>query len=164
MNTEGTGTFLYFAYGSNMYEQRLRARAPSAHYYDIARLPAHYLAFRKEGADGSGKCDLAPFDPETVWGVVYCVDEAEREDLDAAEGEGYCAITATVASGEGFLDVHTYQARPGWYTDALPFSWYRELVAAGARQHGLPELYVAAIEEMDAVEDPDADRAARNRP
>lgn len=157
-------TLLYFAYGSNMYEPRLRARVPSAHYYDIARLPGYCLAFAKQGADGSAKCDLDPFEPETVWGVVYCLDEDERPLLDAAEGEGYRIESVTVASAEGFLDAFTYRALSEWRCDGLPYTWYRDLVAAGARQHAIPEPYVAAIAAMDARDDPDPERAAANRP
>ena len=158
------GTLLYFAYGSNMYEPRMTSRVPSAHYYDIARLPGYCLAFRKQGADGSTKCDLDPFEPETVWGVVYCLDAGERPLLDSAEGEGYEPIEVTVAGAEGFLDVFTYRALPDWRRDGLPYDWYRDLVAAGARQHGLPEVYAAAVAAMDAREDPDTERATTNRP
>lgn len=157
-------TLLYFAYGSNMHEARMRARVPSAHYYDIARLPGYCLAFRKQGADGSAKCDLDPFDPETVWGVVYCLDADERPLLDAAEGEGYERMEVTVAAAEGFLEAFTYRAQRDWHCDGLPYSWYRDLLVAGGREHGLPEVYTAALAAMDAQDDPDAERAAANRP
>lgn len=161
---EESDTLLYFAYGSNMYTPRLLERVPSARFVDIARLPGHCLAFRKHGRDGSAKLDLEPFEPETVWGVVYRVDAADLDALDAAEGEGYRRENVTVATSDAFLEAITYRAKPDWLTGAAPFDWYRDLVAAGARQHELPSIYVAAIEDMPAEPDPDTDRAERNRP
>jgi cation transport regulator ChaC len=154
-------TLLYFAYGSNMYGPRMKSRVPSARFYDIGRLPGYCLAFCKQGRDGSAKADLDPFEPETVWGVIYCIDADERHLLDAAEGEGYKAIEVTVAAREDFVDVLTYRAKSDWIIDGLPYSWYRDMVVAGAKEHELPEVYVAAIAEMDATEDPDPERAAQ---
>ena len=161
---EARDTLLYFAYGSNMYSPRLRARVPSASFVDVARLTGHYLSFRKRGRDGSAKCDLEPLDTETVWGVVYRIDAAELGALDAAEGEGYRREPVTVATATRRLDAFTYRARPDWYTGSLPYDWYRDLVAAGAREHGLPELYTAAVAGWPVESDPDPERAARNRP
>ena len=156
-----SGVQLYFAYGSNMYEPRLQSRVPSARYYDVARLPGYCLVFAKRGADGSAKCDLEPFEPETAWGVVYCIDAGERPLLDEAEGEGYQPMEVRVATGEQFLDAFTYRARPAWRSEALlPYAWYRDTVAAGAREHGLPEVYIAAIEAMDSQPDPDEQQAS----
>lgn len=159
-----TATGLYFAYGSNMYSPRLSSRVPSARFLDIARLPGYCLAFRKRGRDGSGKCDLEPFDMETVWGVLYRIDMDELGALDEAEGEGYRRESVVVTTSEAFVDALTYRARPDWLTDELPFDWYRDLVVAGAREHGLPEIYTAAIAAMDARADTDGERAAANRP
>lgn len=156
----------YFAYGSNLYEPRMRARVPSTAMFETARLPGYELAFRKRGADGSMKCDLDPAAPETVWGVLYRIDPDELALLDAVEGEGYERIEVTVApsGGEAMVDAITYRARPEWIDDGRPFDWYRDLVVEGARRHGLPEPYVAAIEALDADPDPDPGRARENRP
>lgn len=156
----------YFAYGSNLYERRMRARVPSASVVDAARLPGYELAFRKCGADGSMKCDLDPASPETVWGVVYHIDADELALLDAAEGEGYERIEVTVMpiGGQPMIDAVTYRARREWIDEGRPFDWYRDLVVAGARQHGLPEPYAAAVESLDADPDPDPERARENAP
>ena len=159
-----TDTGLYFAYGSNMYSPRLQSRVSSARFVDIARLPGYCLAFRKRGHDGSGKCDLEPFEMETVWGVLFRVDTAELDALDAAEGEGYRRKPVVVTTSEDFVDAFTYRARADWLTHELPFDWYRDLVVAGAQEHGLPEVYTAAIAAMDACADEDGERAAANRP
>src|SRR5438552_200988 len=55
-----TGRVLYFAYGSNMAIERLKARVPSAELVCIADLAGHQLKFHKRSKrDQSGKCDAA---------------------------------------------------------------------------------------------------------
>jgi gamma-glutamylcyclotransferase len=44
-----------------------------------------------------------------------------------------------------------------------PYSWYKRFVVEGARQHNLPADYIARIEAIRAIEDPDARRDTRNR-
>ena len=156
----------YFAYGSNMLTRRMRARVPSARVVAVARLPEYRIDFRKQGADGSMKCDLVPDEIETAWGVVYQIDPGERGALDAAEGEGYRPVEeiAMRADGAAPLTVFTYRARDEWIGWGKPFDWYRDLVVAGAREHDLPAPYAEALAEMEADLDPDPERAAENRP
>lgn len=156
-------TRLYFAYGSNMYSTRMRQRVPSAEIVDTARLPGYMIVFRKHGRDGSAKCDLEPLEPATAWGVVYQLPVDELPALDAAEGEGYRREPVVVAARDGLLHAFTYRARPDWTTDAPPFDWYLELVLAGAREHGLPAVYLAGLAETETRPDPDLERAGRNR-
>src|SRR5438128_1900656 len=61
---------LYFAYGSNMLTQRLKARVPSASPKTVAVLFDHGLRFHKRSQDGSGKCDIVKCPGEVVHGVV----------------------------------------------------------------------------------------------
>ncbi|UCE88675.1 MAG: gamma-glutamylcyclotransferase, partial [Pseudomonadota bacterium] len=59
---------------------------------------------------------------------------------------------------------YTYQARPSHIDGSLmPYGWYRDLVASGARYHGLPDTYVSAIREQPAVSDPDGAREGLHR-
>ena len=144
----------------------MRACVPSTTVFGPARLPGYEFAFRKRGADGSMKCDLDPASPETLWGVLYQLDAQDLPLLDAAEGEGYerIEVSVTRSGGEHTVEAFTYRARPDWIGDGRPFDWYRDLIVAGARQHGLPEPYAAAIESIDADPDPDEQRASANRP
>ena len=54
------GTFLYFAYGSNMFVRRLVARTPSAVRIATAFVEGRRLVFDKVSTDGSGKMRLRP--------------------------------------------------------------------------------------------------------
>jgi len=156
--------FLNFAYGSNMSLARLRARTPSAKPLGVAELAGHALRWHKRSVDGSGKCDVVE-EEASVWGVLYSIDAAEKPRLDAAEGlhMGYaeCYVDVVVAE-RGPVTAQVYHA-----TDVVrtlrPYHWYKAYVLAGAREHGLPAEYVAALEAVESISDPDTDRAARHR-
>ncbi len=158
-------TFLYFAYGSNLSLPRLRARTPSARVLQVAALPGHALRFHKASRDGSAKCDAfhtgRPGD--RVLGVVFTIARAEKPLLDRHEGlgNGYEEKWAELhVAGGGRLRAVLY-----WAThidpSLRPYHWYKAHVLHGARQHGLPPRYVAAIERVPAVPDPDPARHAR---
>jgi len=45
-----------------------------------------------------------------------------------------------------------------------PYGWYRDLVIEGAREHELPQDYIAGrIDAVEAIEDPDLARDAKER-
>lgn len=160
MNAE---SFISFAYGSNMPIARLRERCPSARALGIAELRCYDLRWHKRSKDGSGKCDIVAVDrPDaTVFGVLYEINFAEKPALDRAEGlnRGYEEVEVAVLCAERRVTAKAYRA-----TDInpslRPYTWYRDLVIAGAKEHGLPAAYVAQLESAPA--DEDADRARQN--
>jgi hypothetical protein len=159
-----SATFLNFAYGSNMATARLRARTPSARPLGVAKLEGHLLRWHKRGMDGSGKCDVVAAD-SIVWGVLYEIFAAEKPLLDAAEGlhRGYAEReTVVLAGGREARRVHLYHATD---VDASlqPYHWYKRLVLAGAREHGLPERYVRTLDAVESQPDPDVRRATLHR-
>ena len=161
-------TLYYFAYGSNLHPERLRERVPSSRALAVAELDGHLLRFHKRGRDGSGKCSILPSDRprDRVFGVVYRMAAAERANLDRAEGlgAGYLRVELTVRVEGAAQPVFSYRAQDGHIDDALaPFTWYHRLVLAGARHHGLPADYIAAIEAIAALPDPDTERHARHQ-
>lgn len=155
----------YFAYGSNMSSRRLRQRLGYARPVTVARLRAHRLCWHKQGRDGSGKCDAAPTgDPDhAVLGVLYDVAAEQRPLLDRIEGvgAGYTAIEVRLLLESGAsAQAFTYQATL-IDADALPFDWYKAHVLRGAREHSLPEEYIARLEAVPSLADPDRERHRR---
>lgn len=158
-------TFLYFAYGSNMLTPRLRERTPSARVVGIATLAGHELRWHKVSKDGSAKCDIvrsaAP--QSCVHGVVFEIAAADKAALDLAEGigRGYRDCELEVHTARGKMVAWTYRATN---IDPLakPYTWYKALVVAGAKEHGLPPAHVAALEAVVTKEDPKPERAAQN--
>ena len=160
---------LYFAYGSNMATARLGARVPSCRPIGVASLPDHELRFHKRSKDGSAKCDAFRIQGGAgVFGVVFSFEVGDRATLDRFEGlgAGYDDVIVTVHDADGgSWQVLTYVASPNHIDERLkPYSWYRDLVFAGASEHGLPQRYVAAeIGTIEAIEDPDRVRDAKER-
>jgi hypothetical protein len=160
---------VYFAYGSNMSTARLRQRMPSCRPLGIATLPGHSLRFHKRSTDKSGKCNaFAGGNDSSVIGVLFSFDPAERANLDKAEGvgSGYEHAMVTVINEKGRRrKVLTYRATPDYIDDSLrPYSWYKDFVLAGGREHGLPPDYVAEyIQSVEAIKDPNKARDKKQR-
>ena len=162
----------YFAYGSNMLGRRLTdpARAPSAVARGVATIAGFAVRFHKVSTDGSGKCTLVASDDESAvaYGVLYELADADADRLDRVEGVhtgGYSRRSVRVRLLDGgTTDAVTYVAGERHIDTArVPFDWYRDLVVAGAVEHGLPHSYIDELAQVPAVSDPDAVRAARAR-
>lgn len=156
---------LYFAYGSNMAAARLQRRIPSAQRISVARLTGYHLRFHVASSiDGSAKCDAfrTKRPEDTVLGVLFRIDPADKPVLDGYEsaGELYRDTFISVAMGDG--QEHEALIYLGTCIDPTlqPYSWYREHVVRGARENCLPADYVESILSVDALEDPDQQRAA----
>lgn len=160
---------LYFAYGSNMCTSRLRLRVPSATPRLWARLAGHAFRFHKRGRDGSAKADAYKTDNpgDRVWGVVFEIADAEKPNLDRAEGlnQGYNERTVGVVDEAAAThQALIYVADPPAVDASLrPYSWYKRFVVEGARHHGLPADYVRFLEELPDIEDADRNRDAAKR-
>ncbi len=160
-----TDRITIFAYGSNMRTSRLKARTPSATPLGIGQLRGHVLRWHKSGTDGSGKCDVehTGHDGHVVWGVLYTLDAAEKPVLDEMEGLGigYSEKNARIHIGDETVEAWFYVATaidPG----LAPFDWYKAFVVEGAREHGLPQDYIAALDAIVSKNDKDEARAAHN--
>jgi len=158
----------YFAYGSNMCTNRLRDRVPSCRFHAVATLQGHTLKFHKCSTDGSGKCNALRTGSQLdyVIGVVFEVDSAEKPRLDLAEGlhHGYEDTCVSVASSQGPIEAWMYVADQTAIDDRLaPYTWYKDFVLGGAREHGLPDAYIAGVEAVEAWQDRDQTREQENR-
>lgn len=156
---------LYFAYGSNMSAPRLGERVGITSVVGVATLANHVLQFYKQSDDGSAKCNIAYVTERdlSVLGVVFDLPESEKPALDRFEGvgQGYevRTMTVTLVGGQG-IKVFTY-----WATKIdprlKPYHWYKHHVLHGARTAGLSNHYIARIEAVESIEDPNADRHRR---
>ena len=88
----------------------------------------------------------------------------DKLNHDKAEGlgQGYGERLVKISTQAGQLRAMIYYATsisPG----LRPYDWYRDLVVAGAREHGLPEEYVRVVASVPTMTDYDLDRAKRAR-
>lgn len=156
----------YLAYGSNLHPLRLRERVPSARLLGTVVLSGYRLRFCKRSVDGSTKCTVERRGPgQQVHGAVFCISANERAPLDRAEGlgAGYEERREWVELGGERVEVFFYVAMTAYVDDSLhPYHWYKQLVLAGARYHGFPADYIAALDRQPSVDDPDPARRAGN--
>ncbi len=157
----------YFAYGSNMLTARLRERVPSATAIGIGQLVGHALRWdKRSGRDGSGKCDAEATgrQDDVVWGVVFELDPEDKSALDKAEGlgGGYMEKTVQILTEAGPVTAVAYYATDK-DSSLRPYNWYKALVIAGAREHGLPASYRSRLELVATVSDADSARASTHR-
>ena len=163
----------YFAYGSNMLTRRLTdpSRAPSAFACGVVAAQGFVVRFHKMGADGSGKCTLvATGDTGTVaYGVLYELADSDGAKLDRVEGVhtgSYvrCSVQLRHLDDGGTTNAVTYVAGDRHVDSArVPFDWYRDLVVAGAIEHGLPALYIEGLARIPTIPDSDRARSAQAR-
>lgn len=156
-------SFPYFAYGSNMLSTRLRERCPSAEALRPVVLKGWKLEWHKPSKDGSSKCTIVQStDPNAeVFGILYLIDPSDIDNLRRAEGVGGGYEEIQVEISNEPLQVNTYRATKADQS-RKPYTWYRALVVAGAREHGLSDAYVAELEAISAIEDPDRNRHEEN--
>jgi gamma-glutamylcyclotransferase (GGCT)/AIG2-like uncharacterized protein YtfP len=141
---------VYFAYGANLDVRRFRRRCPGGTVLGRARLPDYQLGFtRYSRAEKGGVADIVPEPGAEVWGVLYEIDEACFRTLDEYEGapRAYRREPVSVIDEAGAPhDAVAYIANK---TGAFaPSRQYLALIARGARDHGLPDDYVRAIEQV----------------
>lgn len=156
---------LYFAYGSNMAEARLKRRIPSAFKIGVANLPGHQLTFHNASTkDGSAKCDAfrTGGSEDLVVGVLFRMAPTEKAILDRYEGLGVeyrDAFVPVSLDGGGVEEALIYYAT-NIDPSLLPYHWYKEHVVRGAVENVLPEDYILRIESVVSVDDPDPQRHA----
>ncbi|CAL8287477.1 unnamed protein product [Merluccius merluccius] len=144
-----SGSFLYFAYGSNMLQERLRLRNPSAAFYSVGYLQNYTLQFgywskNFSAANGwhGGVATIEERQGDDVWGVVWRMGGEHLPTLDQYEGVqagAYRPLEVNVTTAEGHTLCRSYQMN-----DFNPY-----LTSPPYKQHGLPLDYV---EKLEAVE------------
>jgi len=154
------GLIYYAAYGSNLHPVRLAARVPSAELIGTCFLPGWSLRFNKiSNIDGSAKCSIER-GGEGTWHAIYRMAAEEKSLLDACEGlgNGYDELALDIPE---FGHCFTYIASMSHTRHGLePFDWYKAMVLRGCETNRFPANYVANVQAVNAVPDPDL---ARNR-
>ena len=155
---------LYAAYGSNLHPLRLSLRLPKSRFEGTAAIAGRRLCFNKisnDKTDKSAKCNIVGGDA-SIHVTVYDLDEQDRAELDQIEGVGSGYSVETIEVPE-FGECFTYVATASFIDDELrPYSWYQELVLAGCEALRFPIDYIAMIQEIAAIDDPDQARHVAN--
>ncbi len=83
----------------------------------------------------------------SVWGAVFRIDEAEIAALDRFE-PGYSRIPVSVnLRAGGACEAQTYLCEQR-ETGLRAAPWYKALMLAGAREHALPDAWIAFLASL----------------
>nr|XP_061808400.1 gamma-glutamylcyclotransferase-like [Nerophis lumbriciformis] len=151
--TENTGSFVYFAFGSNMLRERIRLDNPSATFLDTGRLKDYRLDFGlwDQNAESKswhgGAATIRESLGSEVWGVIWTMNRDHVDSLDHQEGVHrgfYSPLEVRVESrGHGEMTCRTYQMNNFHARPTSP--QYKHVICQGAQQNGLPEHYVDGL-------------------
>lgn len=150
----------YFGYGSNMDARTfVGRRGMRPREVLTGRLDDWSLAFDLPvGLGERGVANLRPLRGAHVWGVLYRISAEEAARLDRSEGVHRGAYTRAevVVRTPDQTAAFTYRSRRS-DPRRKPSRRYMGLLLAGARDHGLPEAYVASLRALElAVDERDA--------
>ena len=148
--------FLYFAYGSNMFEERLKKRTPSSKFVGTGVLNNYCLTFHKRGDDGSGKCTIEYSQLDEVYGVLFKINKDEECKLDKCEGfpKGhYAKLFVQIEMCDSKCGkkklAQTYMAAPNYICRTVkPNKDYKQHVLDGAIEHNLPQRYIERLKSV----------------
>src|SRR6266849_3207858 len=135
---------LHFAYGSNMSRALMCRRCPGARAIGPARLDGWRFVVTRDGY-----ASVAPAAGGTVHGVAWRLSPRDFAALNAYESLDsglYLRRVLPVAIGARRKPALVYVA-PG-RGEGRPRPGYQELVVAAAREWGLPDAYVRALERL----------------
>ena len=146
-------TFLYFAYGSNLWPPQMCGRCSSARAIGRGVIDGWRIVYDKPGADGTAKANLREATDSEVRGVVYELEASDRQALDLAE-PGYTPFELDVRLDDGrIVEALTYRYESGG-TKAPPADWYVSLVTSGAAHHRLNPAYISSKLQIGAASEP----------
>ncbi len=140
----------YFAYGSNMSQERLENRIDiiekSPDYFILEK---YVLKFNKIGKDGSGKCNICYTgnSDDKVYGVLYEISCSNIEKLDNYENvpDHYKRECIEIKNEHGTThDAVTYVAKENHISkeELNPSLQYKKYVLDGATESELPPKYI----------------------
>lgn len=148
----GTGDAWYFAYGSNMSVVQKQQRTGSIRQALQARLMHYRLAFNKQGNDGFVRANIVNSPGSEVCGVAYLCNPEAMNSLDRCEGligGHYFRSRVTLETASGALQAEVYIAGNAFVVEeGRPTDEYLDAILSGAREHGLSEIYIDAVEKL----------------
>jgi gamma-glutamylcyclotransferase (GGCT)/AIG2-like uncharacterized protein YtfP len=140
---------MYFAYGSNMDLEQMKARCPGTRVMGVAHLSHYRMAFTRWSRSWkSGTADILPDFGKTVFGALYdlSLDDLKKMDKFADYPNSYIRQDVFVNFGDERLPALTYVARRlGVF---LPSKSYIGKMVRGAESHEISEEYITYLKSI----------------
>ena len=147
----------YFAYGSNMLEERLQARCPSAICQGIGSLEDHTLVFpRRSEVLRCGVAGVEEATGERVFGVLYHISVADLRRLDQFEGTAsgaYHREEVDILLPDGSLQRAFVYVATDTGRRYRPSREYLSFLVEGAEEHNLPPEYVERLRRVPILKE-----------
>jgi gamma-glutamylcyclotransferase len=146
-------SIVYFAYGSNMDAELMRRVCPGHRVLGVAELRDHRLAFtRRSKRTGTGVADILAAPSESVWGVLYELDDSQLAAIDEKEGKGWAyerkLLHVRLHEGAAEHEAHAYAVIVRDDVHVPPSAEYLGLIRSAARSRGLPAEYLAGLDAL----------------
>ena len=141
----------YFAYGSNMDQEQMSVRCPSAELVSIGKLLDYRLAFTIFSPKRNCGCaDIISSVGDQTYGLVYKLSDHDMLALDTFEGSPihYHRIPVSIVTDLGIVVVNTYEVVTK-QENLLPSTHYLGLIQTAAKLHSFPLLYQARLAEVE---------------
>jgi len=136
--------FYYFGYASNLDESTLEGRLMhKPQKIGIAVLPHFGFRFSCPNPDGSARANIVPSENESVYGMLYEIEESDRLYFLNSE-PGYEFLEKEVFSREGKIKAFTFIA-PKNETGIFPTEDYWKVIIKGGKECGIPNTYLSNI-------------------
>jgi gamma-glutamylcyclotransferase len=142
----------YFAYGSNLSQQRMAERTGAIPQARPACLADYRLAFNCRVGEAV-YANIVPSVGSLVWGAVYLCDSQAMIELDLHEGVANGCyrrawVEVEVENGDRLM-AETYLAgEKHMAQDGQPCAAYLDLILRGAQEHRLPAQYIRCLEAL----------------
>jgi gamma-glutamylcyclotransferase (GGCT)/AIG2-like uncharacterized protein YtfP len=141
-------TAWYFAFASNMSRAQMRSRAGEIFEEQPGRLDNYELVFNKKVRGGTATANIHPAPGQSVFGILYKIDESSFRNLDRFEGAPvhYRRIEVKVTNPAGQNILAQAYIATKVEKGLRPAPHYLKTILDGAAEHGLPAEYIAKIE------------------
>ena len=119
----------------------------------LGRLADYRLALHVRGGLGQIYADIVPQSGSEVWGVLYRCSPAAMDALDELEGVAVGMyhrqkVEVTGPKGQKHAAVAYVAGADYICPEGSPSEEYLGRILRGARQHGLPNAYLQALEKL----------------
>lgn len=136
--------FYYFAYASNLDRKTLEGRLSTVPHLVGVGILGHYgFRFNFRNADGSARANIVWSPYESVYGLVFRIQENDREFFLKSE-PGYDLVEKEILTRNGTIRAFTFQSKL-IEAEIFPNEEYWKLILKGGRENGIPNSYLAQI-------------------
>jgi gamma-glutamylcyclotransferase (GGCT)/AIG2-like uncharacterized protein YtfP len=143
MSAENLNSYLYFAYGSNMNDEQMQKRCPSAKKIAIGKLKDYDIVFNRKGSyRPGGVASVHPEKNKIVYGIIWKINLLDLTKLDEIEDiTAYDRKKLVIEDTNNKKhDCFVYIAKPQGTFE--PDKNYFELLFSSAISANLPEEYL----------------------